>query len=431
MNIRMAHTGGYCCAKQIMSRLKEEGFQALMVGGCVRDAILGLIPKDYDVCTNATPEQVLRIFPGIQSKIVGAKFGVVLVSLPYLDRTVSLEVASFRTEDAYTDGRRPESVKYARAFEDDVTRRDFTMNGLGLGHELPDGTHEVVDYVGGLVDIQEKTIRCIGSPILRFQEDHLRMLRAIRFSARLNFAIHSETWDALQSKAHQIREISNERIRDEILAMLQTPQPDHAVHLLVTSGLMAQIFPRLMNGSFVRVLRKLRLAVHTDRDRDRSLARSPVFMLAVLMSELPIKDACTSVQILNLSNEEFVAFSTILIRLLQSREIVDWPLARIRRFKMDRMYEQVEHLMYLNAETWEQGDPSNGNWAQAAVLEAAGDPESYPMPLLTGIDLISLGYKPGPLFGRILRQVYDEQLEDRLPTIEQALDYVLENWEKE
>ena len=201
-------------AVEILERLRGEGFQAFLVGGCVRDLVMGVDPKDYDISTDATPEQVVRLFP--ESLTVGAQFGVVIV--PREEGNV--EVATFRSDGRYTDGRHPSEVRYSKTPQQDVLRRDFTINGL-LYDPLKE---QVLDYVGGQADIRARRVRTIGDPYERFSEDRLRMLRAVRFAARLKFTLDAAAEEAIQKQAAEIRQVSAERVRDEILKILTEGQ---------------------------------------------------------------------------------------------------------------------------------------------------------------------------------------------------------------
>ena len=222
-------------ATEIVRQLREAGFQAYWVGGCVRDLVMGREPKDFDITTDATPAQVTQLFP--QSLTVGAQFGVVIVPRPEGD----FEVATFRSDGRYTDGRHPAEVRYTRTAEEDVQRRDFTINGL-----LYDPLEQrVLDYVGGEADIRARRIRTIGDPVQRFNEDRLRMLRAVRFAARFLFTPERALLDAIRKLAPQIREVSAERIRDEIVKILTEGQARRGFELLDETGLLPEVLPEV------------------------------------------------------------------------------------------------------------------------------------------------------------------------------------------
>src|ERR1035438_1274055 len=229
-------------ATSIVKTLRQRGFQAYLVGGCVRDLLLGRAPKDYDVATNATPDQVMSIFP--ETYAVGAQFGVVLVPAPETEgardglnevgaKSHAVEVATFRSDIGYSDGRHPDEVRFSRDPREDVARRDFTINGMLLDPV----TGEVLDFVGGRKDLEAGIIRTIGDPEQRFGEDKLRMLRALRFAARFEYAIEPATFAAVQKLAHQIDVVSRERVRDELTRMLTEGHARRAFLLLDASGL--------------------------------------------------------------------------------------------------------------------------------------------------------------------------------------------------
>src|ERR1700730_13715032 len=224
---------GQSTAVEIAARLRERGFQAWLVGGCVRDLVLGLEPKDYDISTDARPDQLIELFP--QAQLVGAQFGVVLVA--------GVEVATFRSDHSYQDGRHPAKVTFETDPKRDVLRRDFTINALLLDPAAMNS--EVVDYVGGLADLRNHIIRAIGDPEQRFEEDHLRMLRAIRFAARFGFEIEPGTLAAIQKLHGRIERVSPERIRDELVRILTEGAARRGLELLDASGLLSDILPEV------------------------------------------------------------------------------------------------------------------------------------------------------------------------------------------
>ena len=231
-------------AARIVRTLRERGFAAYFAGGCVRDLLLQREPADYDVATSATPQEVMRIFP--KTYAVGAQFGVVLV--PVLRdsedgerESYSIEVATFRSDGAYSDGRHPDQVKFSKSAEMDVQRRDFTINGLLYDPESGD----VLDYVDGRADLGRKVIRAIGNPHQRFAEDKLRMLRAVRFAARFGYTIEPQTFSAIKKLAAQIHQVSHERIRDEVLRMLTEGQAKPAFELLDETTLLQHVLPEI------------------------------------------------------------------------------------------------------------------------------------------------------------------------------------------
>jgi poly(A) polymerase len=236
-------------ATTIVQTLRQRGFQAYLVGGCVRDLLLGRVPKDYDVSTDATPQQVMRIFP--ETYAVGAQFGVVLVPAPDSEsgssgdgdasKSRTVEVATFRSDIGYSDGRRPDEVRFSRDPREDVARRDFTINGMLLD---PVGG-EVLDFVGGRADLEAGILRTIGDPQRRFAEDKLRLLRAVRFAARFAYVIEPATFAAMQKLAPQIQIVSRERVRDELTRMLTQENARRAFLLLDESGLLKEVLPEI------------------------------------------------------------------------------------------------------------------------------------------------------------------------------------------
>src|SRR4051794_35293170 len=221
-------------ARKIARRLHEAGHTAYFAGGCVRDLLRGQVPKDFDIATDAPPKVVQKIFP--HTYAVGAHFGVIVV----LENEFQFEVATFRSDGAYIDGRHPVEVHFATA-QEDAARRDFTINGMFFDPEKD----EVIDFVGGRADLERKLIRAIGDPAQRFAEDRLRMLRAIRFAAVLGFEIDPATWDAVRASAESIKEISAERIREELVRIFLSPNRARGWDLLDASGLMRNILPEL------------------------------------------------------------------------------------------------------------------------------------------------------------------------------------------
>src|SRR5712691_28682 len=233
-------------AIDIIRELRRRGHEAYLVGGCVRDMVMGIEPADYDIATSAKPEEIVKIFPRTES--IGAQFGVVLV----ICRGKPFEVATFRSDEAYVDGRRPTGVVFTDARQD-VLRRDFTINGL-LYDPI---THEVIDYVDGRADIRAKLVRAIGDPHARFEEDKLRILRAVRFGARLGYTIEPATWDAVREMAPRIHQVSSERIRQELVRILTEGQAAHGIRMLHESGLRVEILPELVWTDHIEACLKL------------------------------------------------------------------------------------------------------------------------------------------------------------------------------
>lgn len=427
-------------ALQIIRRLREHGHVAYLAGGCVRDRLLGLEPKDHDVATDATPKTVQQLFR--RSQPVGEAFGVILVYAPTTtpkptassrgharQDMAPVEVATFRTEGVYSDGRRPDEVHFSTA-EHDAQRRDFTINGLfespgellvpqrlagdqrsplPTTQTLDDGSM-ILDYVGGLVDLNARIIRAIGDPAHRFAEDYLRMLRAVRFTARLGFSLDPATADAARANAASLDQITRERIGDEVRAALTGPRPHLAATLLQQLLLDA---PTLREDAIAPLLPTLeRLSPEAGYssalaawmfDRRRSNPPQPA-------------DVARWRSALCLTNDE----SDTLGRVLRhARSANDWPTLSIAKRKRLLSAEDWNTALYVlralgKTQTVE---------ADAPALRDDGIGLA-PAPLLDGSDLIKLGLKPGPAFKTLLDNAYDAQLEGKLTTHEQALNWV-------
>jgi poly(A) polymerase len=393
-------------AIKIIKRLRHSGFEALLAGGCVRDMLLGRTASDYDVATNALPEDVIKLFG--RTLKVGAKFGVVIVLL----KGAQVEVATFRTETGYADGRHPATVKFVSAAED-AGRRDFTINGIFYDPL----SKEVIDYINGQADLKKELIRTIGRPAERFGEDYLRMLRAVRFSTQLGFAIEPRTFSAICSNVKNISKISGERISMELEAILVNPNRSAGVSLLAKSGLAEAIFPGFAGERVepaIRVLNKLR------KKSDFPLA------LACLFSGCPMEFAIEKCKVLKLSRSQTKHIKFLLVNrgklldekmsLAQLKLIVSepyfWDLYELQRAIQKAERKSVAALVTLRKR-----------------IKALGDVELRPKPLLNGHDLIQLGAVQGPCLGQLAEEMYIAQLEGKLHKKEQAKRWV-KNWLK-
>ena len=405
-------TSARLAAVQIIAELRQQGHTAYLAGGCVRDALMGREPKDYDVATDATPQRVQALFP--KSAAVGAAFGVVIVytAAPKGRPRFITEVATFRAEGAYSDGRRPDEVRFTNA-EEDASRRDFTINGLfaAPGREDSAENDEIIDFVGGRADLEAKVIRAIGDPGERFGEDYLRMLRAVRFAARLGFEIEPKTSAAIRAHARYLGQISRERIGQELLAMLQGPQPAMALDLLQQHKLDAPTLNEDPNGHSLDASRRLgeQAAVPTRLaawliDRHEKEADDPRIVKRWRNA-------------LSLSNEHRDEVN----RLLQLMQTLDgWPgltVAGRKRLAGHPGWEQS--LLLFDAIGGDAEVVRNDT--QRLASDGIG---IAPAPLLTGDDLIAASLKPGPRFKTLLDQAYDQQLEGGLTTRQQALDWL-------
>ena len=313
-------------ATEIVRTLRKNGHEAYFVGGCVRDMVMDIEPADYDIATSARPEEVVRIFP--RTEAIGIKFGVILV----VHGGVGFEVATFRSDEAYVDGRRPSGVVFTTAKED-VLRRDFTINGL-----LYDPIERVItDYVDGQADIERRVVRAIGDPLKRFEEDRLRVLRAIRFGARLGYSIEDETWAGVRAMAPKIKQVSAERIRDELLKILVEGGPARGIRLLEQSGLRQEILP------------ELRWTDHLERCLE--MIESPVasdFAVGLLLHECRLVEVEAIVRRLKLSNAEQAHVLALVGNQSVFEQARDMGTARLKRFlRIDRFADHMEIHRWL------------------------------------------------------------------------------------
>jgi putative nucleotidyltransferase with HDIG domain len=430
-------------AQRLATRLREAGHIVYLVGGCVRDRLLGLPVKDYDLATSAPPARLIELFP--RALEVGAHFGVVLVR----EEEAEVQVATFRTDHAYRDGRRPEAVTYETDPRQDVLRRDFTINAL-LENPF---TGEVIDLVNGLADLRDHRLRAIGDPAQRFQEDRLRLLRAIRFAARLAFDIESTTWDALIRQASAIATVSAERIRDELSRILTEGGARRGLELLDASSLLEILLPEVARMKGVPQPPEFHpegdVWTHTLLLLENLPPASPLpLALAALFHDVgkPPTFAVTdrirfnghasegarlTRRILERLKYPGTVIETVASLVQNHMRFLDLPnmgaAARKRFFRIPHFDEQLE-LYRL--------DLLGGLRPPDAYEEVRRMRASYeehdlrPPPLITGEDLIELGYNPGPLFKRILDAVEEQQLEGKLATRDEALGFVLGNFDR-
>ena len=428
-------------AEQIIRTLRDHNHQAYLVGGCVRDLLLGREPTDYDVTTDATPDQVMRIFP--ETYAVGAQFGVVLV--PIRDgANNTVEVATFRSDIGYSDGRHPDQVRFSKSAKEDVERRDFTINGLLLDPIK----NEVLDFVGGRKDLEAGIIRTIGQASLRFTEDKLRMLRAVRFAARFGYTIEPETFAAIQKLAAGIDQISRERVRDELTKMLTEGHARQAFLQLDETGLLKEVLPQVsaMKGVlqpaefhpegdvFVHTLLLLENLPYPCPPALawgallHDVGKPPTFRVApdrirfnnhVDVGVKMAQDICHRLRFSNDDTEQILALVANHMRFSHVPQMKD---STFKRFVRMPHFDQHMELHRLDCQA------SHRNLASYNLTReriAATPPEAIrPAPLITGGDLIAAGYLPGPRFKEILSQVEDAQLEGRLQSRESALEFV-------
>jgi poly(A) polymerase len=363
--------------------------------------LLELPPTDFDVATNARPERIVQLFR--KTRAVGMQFGVVLVRQgPHW-----LEVATFRTDVNYVDGRRPEQVVFTTARED-AERRDFTINGLFYD---PIG-EQVIDYVGGEADLRAGIVRAIGDPARRFAEDHLRMLRAARFATRFSFAIDDATAAAIRENAACLRRISPERVREELEKMLARPTRAAALGRVVDLGLHAHLWPGAA-WSAGQLDRTIRLLADLPVEADFALA------MAGLLAEYHAGEIRRIARDLRLSNDELAAIEWLAtgVQSIESVEILCLP-----EFKRLLAHPRFDDLLALHhAACTARALPADAGKLARARAAAIPPEQVAPPPLVTGEDLIALGLEPGPLFGKVLGGLYDEQLDNRITGRDQAL----------
>ncbi|MEL7087108.1 MAG: CCA tRNA nucleotidyltransferase [Planctomycetota bacterium] len=410
-------------ALQIIRRLREHGHVAYLAGGCVRDRLLGLNPKDHDVATDATPHAVQRLFR--RSQPVGEAFGVVLVYPPWNAGARSqadgktygnggIEVATFRTEGVYSDGRRPDDVRFSDA-RHDAQRRDFTINGLFEDpfHPEPRNPHAdrdgVIDYVGGRADLETRVVRAIGDPGRRFAEDYLRMLRAVRFSARLNFTLDPATAAAIKQHAPRLDRIARERIGGEVAVMLRDAGRVHAVAMLEDLGLDEPVLNETHAASRGTALRKL--------PADVAYPTALAAWLFDRRGDFPRPaDVARWRGALCLTNDDPDTLGRILRHVRAAEGWATMGVAARKRLLAARDWDAA--LCVLRAL-----DRAQVIKADTPALRDDGVGLA-PAPLIDGGDLIRLGLKPGPTFKTLLDDVYDAQLEGRLATPEQATAWI-------
>ena len=390
------------CAVDVVRTLQNAGFAALFAGGCVRDEIMGLFPTDYDIATDATPEEIGTLFRSTAH--VGAHFGVVIV---HAGKGTGVEVATFRKDGVYSDNRRPDSVEFADDVAD-ASRRDFTVNAIFLdplaAKDSPSIHGHIVDHVGGLADIERKLIRAVGRAEDRLAEDHLRALRAVRFAARLGYAIHDETQRAIKEHAGDLAGVSAERIGQELRRMLREPSRAAAASMLAKLGLEAAIFGRQAT------------APRTCLDGLAGDAGFEHAMAAWIIDRDGLApDLSTYRRALCLSNDEQGTIGQIIqiTRELHSGWL-DEPMAAQKRLAAKDSFGDA--LACVAA-----ADPSLASRIGGRHKELSDTPSGIgPKPLIDGEVLIQMGFPAGPAFGKVLRAVYDAQLEDQISDPEGA-----------
>jgi poly(A) polymerase len=478
-------------ARMIVDTLRTRGYEAWLAGGCVRDLLLGRKPKDYDVATSATPDIVLDLFP--RTFAVGAHFGVVLVSTEIEGRPTLTEVATFRSDGDYSDGRHPDQVRYTVSAEEDVQRRDLTINGLlldpdkiaeddldvpslkpeeagqnnlgapVLAPKTRNSPHPCTsalraatrDFVGGIADLDAGIVRAIGNPERRFKEDHLRMLRAVRFAARFQFEIEPATAAAIRALAPKINAVSRERVRDELTRMLTEGHARHAFELLDSTGLLPHVLPEVAKLKGVEQPPQFHpegdVWTHTLLLLDQLEAGCSLTLAwgALLHDigkpatyqapigpgdrirfnghvEVGVRIAAEICARLRFSNEETTQILALVENHMRFADVQRMKTATLKRFfRLDRFPEHLAlHKMDCRASSLDMtGHLENYNFALERY-QATPEEEVRPAPLITGRELIAAGYQPGTAFKAMLHAVEDAQLEGTIHTQEEAMDLI-------
>jgi poly(A) polymerase len=443
----MKERAAQIAAETIVDRLRAEGYDAYFAGGCVRDLLLGRKPDDFDIATSALPETVLAMFP--RTFAVGAHFGVILVADKIDGEEIVTEVATFRSDGAYTDGRRPQSVRFSESAEEDVVRRDFTINGMLLDPQLlresGDLGKAVLDYVGGRADLRDRLVRAIGDADRRFDEDKLRMLRAVRFAARIDFEIEVGTAAAIQKSAAHIANVSHERVRDELTRMLTDGRARRAFELLDRTGLLRTVLPEIARMQGVEqppeyhpegdvwvhtlmLLEQLPAGVSPtlawgallhDVGKPATFQRGPGRIRFNGHVEVGVRIAQDIARRLRFSNEETAQIVALVENHMRFGDVEKMKASTLKRFF--RLQAFPEHLALHRMDCMaSHGGLELYEYAKQR-FEATPVEEVRPELLVTGRDLIEVGLQPGPRFKELLAQAEDAQLEGRISSKEEGL----------
>ena len=387
---------------KVVRTLRASRYEVLLAGGCVRDKLLGKTPKDYDIATNAVPEEVSRLFR--RTITVGARFGVVVV----LTGGRQIEVATFRSDTSYKDGRRPEKVVFTDA-RHDAERRDFTINGMFYDPV----SDKVIDYVGGKKDLQKKNIRAIGNPNERFAEDHLRMLRAIRFAARLDFKINRATWQAIREHSVMIQKISAERIAAELEQILTDPNRAHGIQLVSDSGLLQFILPKISAEQLT-----VGMSVVAQLAQRCSFALA----LTALLTDCTVEQVDYTCRRLKSSNQLRQHIKWLHAHRGKILDAVPLTKGQLKLWLANSLFEPLLQLnrSYLKA----TGQSDTKLRRLRRQVNELGSEAIAPPRLLNGHDLIRLGASAGPIVGRLVEELYLAQLENEVKTTDEAYTWV-------
>ncbi len=428
----------YGVAKELVLKLRTSGHKAYCVGGCTRDTVMGIEPKEYDITTSATPDEVMSIFN--HTIPVGVTFGVIIV----IYKNFHFEVATFRKDEHYSDGRHPEKVTYSNDEEQDVIRRDFTINGMLLDPV----TEETIDYVGGLEDIEHLILRTIGRPEERFDEDKLRMMRAVRFASRYNLEIEKNTMTSIQNLAKQINQISAERIRDEIVKIITQKNPGNGLKLLSKIGLLKYILPEVeqMHGVeqppefhpegdvFIHTCMVLDLLYEHGKGGVASelamsgllhdVGKPPTFTISdrIRFNGHDRIGASMSKKIcrkLKFSNKQIDIIYALVREHLKFKDVFNMRTSTLKRFIGMPYFE--EHMALHLADCLASHGITKAYDFVTQKLNELGEEEIKPKPLIGGNNLIDMGYTPGPIFSEILHFVEESQLEGDITTPDDAI----------
>jgi poly(A) polymerase len=432
-------------ANSICNTLVRQGHQAFLVGGCVRDLLLGREPADYDIATDAQPTTVLQLFP--QSVGVGAKFGVVLVT----GGGDKVEVATFRRDVGYSDGRHPDEVVFTTAAKEDVSRRDFTINGLLMRYD----TGEVLDYVGGQEDLRAHVVRAIGDPRSRFLEDKLRMLRAVRFAARFGYEIEARTFAAIRRLAREIHAVSAERIREELSKLLGEGAARRGFELLGESGLLEEVLPEIAALKGVPQPPEYHpegdVWTHTLMMLERlppgssgtlawgvllhDVGKPTTFRPAAVTGdrirfdghvEVGVRISAEVCKRLRFSNEQSGQIQALVANHMKFKDVGQMRTSTLKRFVRQPLFE--EHLTLHRLDCLASHNRLDTYDSVRTFLNDTPPEEVRPTRLLTGDDLNEMGYVPGPKFQTILQALEDAQLEGLIGTKSEAQAFVRTNY---
>lgn len=455
MPMAIAPNSKFAAAAEIVTSLRAAGHPAYFAGGCVRDLLVNREPKDYDVATSAMPNVVVSLFP--KTFTVGAHFGVVLVvNGMENDEEISTEVATFRNDGSYSDGRHPDAVRFSTDPREDVVRRDFTINGMLLDPEIlqqsGDVASAVLDYVGGRDDLAAGIVRAIGDPKLRFQEDKLRMLRAVRFAARFGYEIEPQTFSAIRALATEISRVSRERIRDELTRMLTEGAARRAFELLDSTGLLQQVLPEAIRMQGVEqppqfhpegdvwvhtllLLEKLEAgcsptlawgALLHDIGKPATFRRVPERIRFDGHVEVGVRIAEEICRRMRFSNEETDQILALVQNHMRFGDVLRMKQSTLKRFL--RLSQFEEHLALHRMDCLSaHGDLTLYDFAKKQY-ETTPEAAVRPALLVTGRDLIAAGYRPSPLFKEMLAFAEDAQLEGRIQTLEEGMRLVGEHY---